>query len=956
MTVTTANYVFLPWVRAGAAADIDAPDTLGQGQPGAVTLPVTLRINDADDVTRQVRLYGPGDVTGIDPRQVVRTEPRNLAAEFEPNYFPAIEFDRPDFPWLFTPARASTAETLRPWICLIVVRKQDGVVLRSDGALPLPLLEIKPPARPGLELPDLSESWAWAHTQLIGSPHNQTALRSALAGDPALNVSRLLCPRRLDAATDYLACLVPAFDLGGKAGRGEKVEAADELGLAPAWPTPPPSQVTLPVYYHWEFRTGTGGDFEALAGLLTPRDARDLPAGVGKQRVDISRPGFAIMPPLPEGTTVELEGALRIADSPAADWSAATRGRFQAALTEILDQPWRVRQAEPGADPLLAPPIYGCWQAARNIVEPIPDPPVPPPSRQWLHELNLDPRHRAVAALGTRVVQAEQEQLMASAWEQLGELERINQTRRQAQVGRAVNTVYYTNVFSRLSEEAFFNMIAPVQSRIAISGGASAATPSSARTLLTRAIGASSMPSSVVSAPARRLSSPRGPVSRRTVRAGAGGVKGMFGLFKRGAGPSIQPVPDRGLVTIDNVSQGVQNAIDASGGFIWNPDPPPHWERPSVVLVNMLNTFRLQNIGGSAVASRQPPDGVPVPLTEALRAHQQYLSQAFIGIIFGPRPALEVRNAVLASLDPATTIPARVNASVVVAGDAGPAGDDLAPVMDAPEFPQPMYEALRDLSQDYLFPGLDLVPANTVTLLETNTRFVESFLVGLNAEMASELLWRDYPTDQRGTYFRQFWDASGGDGKADIGKISDWGDLALGKNARAGGKLVMLVRGELLRRYPNSVIYAVQAVPTSQPPDGRLTLSDNVNDEKHPLFRGTLKPDVTFLGFDLTRTDALADPGWFFVIQEQPTEPRFGLDAADFTRDLPALTSWNKLSWRHLAHTEAELQALTHASAGTVLPTLAGVTWGKTAAHQAFITMQRPVRVAIHARQLIPQG
>jgi hypothetical protein len=290
---------------------------------------------------------------------------------------------------------------------------------------------------------------------------------------------------------------------------------------------------------------------------------------------------------------------------------------------------------------------------------------------------------------------------------------------------------------------------------------------------------------------------------------------------------------------------------------------------------------------------------------------------------------------------------------MIIAGDAGQAGDDLAPVMGAPEFPQPMYEALGDLSQDNLFPGLDLVPANTVTLLETNTKFVESFLVGLNAEMASELLWRSYPTDQRGTYFRRFWDTSGGDGKADIKKISDWGDLALGKNARAGGKLVMLVRGELLRRYPNSVIYAVKAVPASQPPDGRLKLSTNANDEKHPLFRGTLKPDVTFLGFDLTRTDAIADPGWFFVIQEQPTEPRFGLDAADFTKDLPALTSWNNLSWRHLAHTEPELQALTHASTRTVLPTVTGVTWGKTAAHQAFITMQRPVRVAIHARQLI---
>ena len=33
-------------------------------------------------------------------------------------------------------------------------------------------------------------------------------------------------------------------------------------------------------------------------------------------------------------------------------------------------------------------------------------------------------------------------------------------------------------------------------------------------------------------------------------------------------------------------------------------------------------------------------------------------------------------------------------------------------------------------------------------------------MVGLNHEMARELLWREYPTDQRGSYFRQFWDAS----------------------------------------------------------------------------------------------------------------------------------------------------------------------------------------------------
>ena len=135
--------------------------------------------------TRQVRLYGPGDVTGMDPQQVVRTVPRHLALDFEPNYFPAIEFDRPDFPWLFTPAKANEAERLRPWICLVVVRKQEGVTLRIDRTLSLPVLEIKAPALPESELQDLTESWAWAHAQVTGSQREQNALKTALAGDPA---------------------------------------------------------------------------------------------------------------------------------------------------------------------------------------------------------------------------------------------------------------------------------------------------------------------------------------------------------------------------------------------------------------------------------------------------------------------------------------------------------------------------------------------------------------------------------------------------------------------------------------------------------------------------------------------------------------------------------------------------------------------------------------------------
>jgi hypothetical protein len=205
---------------------------LSANQAGAISVPVKLRVNNTDDIDRQVRLYGPGDVTGIDPQQIARTEPRHLATDFEPNYFPATEFDRPDFPWLFTPANADTAGRLRPWLCLVVVRKQEGVTLRVDRNLSLPVLEI---ARPERELPDLSESWAWAHAQVTGSLRNRESLKTSLAGDPALTVSRLLCPRRLDPVTAYLACVVPAFELGRKAGLGLPIQPADENELKPAW-------------------------------------------------------------------------------------------------------------------------------------------------------------------------------------------------------------------------------------------------------------------------------------------------------------------------------------------------------------------------------------------------------------------------------------------------------------------------------------------------------------------------------------------------------------------------------------------------------------------------------------------------------------------------------------------------------------------------------------------------
>ena len=113
----------------------------------------------------------------------------------------------------------------------------------------------------------------------------------------------------------------------------------------------------------------------------------------------------------------------------------------------------------------------------------------------------------------------------------------------------------------------------------------------------------------------------------------------------------------------------------------------------------------------------------------------------------------------------------------------------IEPIMAAPKFPQPMYESLRDLSQQLLLPGLETVEPNSVLGLETNSRFVEAYMVGLNFEMGRELLWRGYPTDQRGTYFDRFWDSRSSGGGADVNPIHALAGPAARRSAdRAGGR------------------------------------------------------------------------------------------------------------------------------------------------------------------------
>src|SRR5689334_10948028 len=98
------NHIFLPSVQPGVSAAFPdgAKEALKTDQPAILSLPLRLVVNTSA-IDKSARLYGPGEITAIDTQQVVRVEPKHGTTDFEPNYFAGIEFDRPDFPWLFTP-------------------------------------------------------------------------------------------------------------------------------------------------------------------------------------------------------------------------------------------------------------------------------------------------------------------------------------------------------------------------------------------------------------------------------------------------------------------------------------------------------------------------------------------------------------------------------------------------------------------------------------------------------------------------------------------------------------------------------------------------------------------------------------------------------------------------------------------------------------------------------------
>ncbi len=1012
------KYSFLPWLRQGISNQINQVDNLASGassSPERITIDLQVKINGNGSLTplqpatTSVKLVGPGDVIGISPNAIVKTEPLNWITNFEPNYFPYIDFYDEDFPWRYTPASPTANHQLRPWFTLVVLKEDEFEKHTSMDGL-LPSIEVAG-SLDTLPFPKYDETWAWSHVHVNGdlhtdgtlTPSNQAHVDSGLdrlteflSSDPDIAISRMICPRQLEPRTDYYAFLIPAFETGRMAGLGiDQSELTTIDAQLPSWGLTTgihdsnhlPNR--WPVYHEWYFKTGATGDFEYLVRQIVPRTLDDR---VGKREMDIIYPGFELNH---DGGSLngvlELEGALRIPGNSGVPYpwlpGDSTATDFRVDLANIVNLAENALDAAFSSnpaynaldiggsnlvdDPIVAPPMYGRWHALKKKVDPTDS------SNGWIHEINLDPRNRVVANVGTEIIQKDQDQYMDLAWGQVGEVIEANKKLKWAQVSKETSYALFDRHIKSQPKEEKLQLTSKVQKKVLSSAGGT----------IFKNHKESILPVAAESRSYRKIRRTNGPVMRKIdpakVIANSTDVAHITARMAVDVAP-IQAAEMKVIATqaTNTTVAEVQNVM----GFSSNID-------------NTGYNFALANPGSPFV-----PSGTNA-VAESFKSAVAIYEEQFTPGNWVPEATLPAFDLQVAAddiddkIDPRLTISKRVYHAQKLQFSKPftlPLADKIIPILAAPSFNKPMYETIRDKSVELLIPNLNLIPQNTISLLETNQKFIEAFMVGVNHEMGRELLWREYPTDQRGTYFKHFWDATDfvdttesltkkqlEDKVSDIGFIHEWpSNTQLGTHnnrstdggATPEAQLVLAIRGDLLKKYPSAVIYAQRA-------EWQLNESDEhdyskprvlaVDTEEYPIFGAKIEPDINFVGFNLTACQAKGDeivdenashgsydPGYFFIIKERPGEPRFGLDMAD-ENGLAIPPTWNDVRWDHVTTTNGHVSL----NGGAVVPddnmipsgTGLVVNWGSTStsADLAMASFQNPVLVAVHAKEML---
>jgi hypothetical protein len=1005
-----AQFTFASMIHRGFLADQNATTT------------VTVTVSGKAAITRQVPMMTPGDVTGIPSRQVIRCTPVNGLVDAEPNFLVTIEFDAPDLPWMFS--RKPASGPTQPWITLAIVDVTD---LETDPLSASPVgtqLTID-----AAQLPNPAEAWMWAHGQLLDAdtvPGDPARSLSRLVSSRKLAQNRryLACVVPVFAAGraaglgtdpgDARTSMDFAWDPAGgdvtlpvyyfwRFGTGPDGDFESLVRRLHGVPLPsglgrrkllldyPMSGLPPP--------DPEGASLELQVALRPPGERLDaIQPLVGSSYLDVLRSrlvdaGYdtsllasnpnasppAVGPPvygqLAVGANATAANLATVAPPWVREANLDPRLRVAAGLggevvrqnqDRYLEEAWRQVGDVFGANNLRRRAEFSLAASATL-------------HRKWIAPLLAADLVTSTAPIHARVF--------------VGENLTITGRLRQSPLPPSIVSVEYRRVTRARGKLTGATAWRAAVGPAVLASRSAAAQPLKVAVALDT-IDALEPPSRVWGvAAAPSILARLVPGLDRTGLTAEQAATQLDSLSQLPAvdlatadeaashAASIDTSRALGAVRMQPVSAAQPGVIAAHGptavaahaavALALSPDSPVSVTiSPSAFHALMAGTF-------TAPAAPVPIFTIPPAALATLKLQMSDVAKVIIDrqIVRSDAASLPetslvggfdaLRETIVAALDPSVTIVRMVNHRILALTDAQAKG--LDDIMAAPDLSEPTYKALAEISHDWLLPGIDMLPADTTTLVESNRTFISAFLVGMNHELARELLWREYPTDQRGTYSRQFW------GHRNTGNPTDQYDLKrllhaspeltleqLGEKPDAlASPLVLVVKGDLVRRYPGMLVTAAKTKKS-----GSIRTLDPAT-EIQPDFVARLEPDVLLVGFETLSADEVwalgddEDTAWWFFFAEHFTEPRFGLDQPA-AGDPATFADWNDASWGNAVLDAAGRLGVDSFNVPPLPKSKPGMApgpkldWHGSSSSIAWILLQYPFRRGMRGTDLLP--
>jgi hypothetical protein len=835
----------------------------------------------------KVKFRGAGDVLGFNDDLILRLEPVNGSMDFEPNFFPFIEFKDPSFPWLYSIPSSNEEKNdgNEPWLSLIAISQTEIDLMLNEQ---IKVFEKNQNKQDFINiklgfLPNETLFWSTASVQVKSTSNPQSFednsnLLKYILSNPEKCSSRIICFRKLEQNTDYTVILVPNYQLGVKAFFKENFED-DEDRDKKAWTYSEndlDTIIKLPIYYKWHFRTSDEGDFKKLARKLTPIVIDD-PNKVGQRVVKI---GLSSLSNLSMEENEELGSNnsskeknleyFRLGGAITAPNFSNNLEKFKDVIQNlsITENLWldlneslqSYQDSRNEDDPLLTYPTYGKYfRKTTNIQMPFNDRWAI--NSPWIHELNLDVRYRVPAGCGTTVIQQNQDRFCELCWEQVNDLKLANDKIRLTNAGLKIGEVIEKKHLTPLTDERFTLTSTPFHSHLIYQNG-------NKEYSYKKAFKLSGIQPGVLSPAFKRIAHQKVGINNfdifypwRLAKSNdieSEKIKNKENcLPKRCKGEKDENKFKQLLFNLGMKEERYVNLKDYIG---FNFDV--YEQLPKKILIEEIdvgNHFRNKF-------------DLELTLKNKLKNFIKFKNRSFNNFI-----------------------------------------ENFEQIMVSPKINYPMYKYLEKLSLDFIIPGASSLDNNIISLCSENRKFIEAFMVGLNHEMGRELVWKGFPTDQRGTVFSYFWDPTEFTQINDennssttsqthtpiphISKIHKWSS-PLGQNPYFSSQyipesnsqqnsLVLLIKGDLIRRYSDLIIYSIRITKEK---NGRYCFWREVihgNDREpskedstliNPIFRGLIGSDILILGFPFYENKIKGDDKdgeYYFVLQENQSSPRF---------------------------------------------------------------------------------